>query len=269
MSVELHHSCRAWPWLAGPIFLAFVAVGGALGCDAEEPAEPDASSVHPAVVPTPRSDAHSRERRAAIRERALSGDPVRLVLLGDSITERWGGAGVEIDRRELAPIGTANLGIDGDRTEHLLGRLHDGELDGIDPEVIVLLIGTNNLGRDGPEAVVAGIGAIVEWLHEARPAADLWLLALLPRGFAPDGYERHVVGMTNASLERAARTWPVTFIDVGHALLEPDGRLSRRVSPDGVHLSQEGYARWHAAMRPMLSKAFGEAEMPSPRGAAP
>jgi len=88
MSVELHHSCRAWPWLAGPIFLAFVAVGGALGCDAEEPAEPDASSVHPAVVPTPRSDAHSRERRAAIRERALSGDPVRLVLLGDSITER-------------------------------------------------------------------------------------------------------------------------------------------------------------------------------------
>jgi len=246
---------------------AWVAVGlGALclvaGCGVDESREPHEPAVvdprHPAVVATPRFDGHSQMRRSAIRARSAREPAARILLLGDSITEGWARAGRNVFEQTLEPLGVANLGINGDRTEHVIARLESGELEGFDPEVIVLLIGTNNLVRDSPEAIAAGIGAIVERIRAARPQAKILLVALLPRGALPGTGGRDVAARTNRVIERAARDWPVTWIDVGRFLLDSEGRLPARISPDGLHLSGEGYARLATAIVPSLDALLGQ-----------
>lgn len=230
------------------------------GCDASAPDPAMVAPDVPAVVPHARQDAHTRRRRAAARERVGQGGPIRIALVGDSITEGWRRSGRGVFERGLAPYGAINLGVDGDRTEHVLGRIQEGDLDGIAPALCVLLIGTNNLARDPPGTVVAGIGAVVEALRQARPEAEILLLALLPRGKQREGRARRVVDETNRRLAAAARDWPVTFLDVGTVLLEADGTLAPAVSPDALHLSAEGYARLEAALRPEIERVLGPLE---------
>lgn len=210
------------------------------------------------TVPSLRHDELTLQRRAEIRARAQRG-PAEVLLVGDSITQAWLQAGSAVYARAFAGTTVANLGIGGDRTENVLARL-GGDLEGFDPALVVLLIGTNNLGRDAPADVVAGIGAIVAEIATLRPNAEVLLLALLPRGFEAESEERRAVDAVNLLLAAAAREWPVRWLDVGGAITERDGRLLETIAPDGLHLTEDGYARWSAAMQPTIDALLAQAD---------
>ena len=113
---------------------------------------------------------------------AKKGD-IDLLFLGDSITQGWNNN--EVWRRHFGPRKAANFGIGGDRTEHVLWRIQNGELEGIAPKVTVLMIGTNNSGANTPEEIAQGITAIVDELRKRLPNTKILLLGVFPRGESP------------------------------------------------------------------------------------
>ena len=187
----------------------------------------------------------------------LSGrtDP-RVLCFGDSLTWEWSGpTGRSVWRRRLAPLRTANYGVGGDTTRQAVWRIEAGELDGLHPRVVVLLIGTDNLGdplSDGTDAEVArGVGAVVRALRRRLPHSDVLLLGLLPRQDA--SYCRRVSAV-NRPLAALDDGNSVRFLDMGpHFLLSP-GRISRALyTHDQLHLTPAGYQTWANAMLPRLT----------------
>jgi lysophospholipase L1-like esterase len=209
--------------------------------------------------PTPRlreydwmSVADWNARHEKLLEHSKQGG-IDLLFLGDSITEGW--ADNPTWKARYAPRSAANFGIGGDTTQNVLWRLRNGEVEGLKPKVVVLLIGTNNFGLhdDPPDAVVRGIKAVLVELRKRLPETKVLLLGILPRDADPGTDLRIRIRETNAKLADFDDGHDIRFLDIGHALLEPDGRLSKEVMPDFLHLSEAGYARWAEAMEPVLA----------------
>lgn len=183
-----------------------------------------------------------------------------LVFLGDSITQSWGGPGrtvfasaPEVWQRQYGARRAANFGIAGDRTQHLLWRLQQGALDGLQPRAIVILIGTNNVGSDEPRLIARGIEAVAAEAHERAPGAQLLVLGVLPRGFAADAADRIAVQEINAALR-------VPFLDLTPQFTHPDGSLRAELyGGDGLHLSPAGYALWAAVIEPWIAATLSDA----------
>ncbi|MFN5624510.1 MAG: GDSL-type esterase/lipase family protein [Planctomyces sp.] len=170
---------------------------------------------------------------------------VQLAFLGDSITQGWEAAGRESWQRYFGEKRAVNYGFGGDSTQHVLWRLEHGEFDGLSPEAIVLLIGTNNVrhGDFSPEEIAAGIAKIVSVLGEKCPRSRVLLLGLLPRGAEPADRLRQKCEAVNALLPNLANGERVQYLNVNSVLLEDDGRLSQAIAPDWLHLSADGYDR--------------------------
>lgn len=179
---------------------------------------------------------------------------VQLAFLGDSITQGWEAAGRESWRKYFGDKRAANYGFGGDSTQHVLWRLEHGEFDGLSPETIVLLIGTNNVrhGDFSPEEIAAGIARIVSVLGEKCPRSRVLLLGLLPRGAVPGDRLRQKCEAVNALLPKLADGERVQFLNVNSVLLEDDGGLSEAIAPDRLHLSAEGYERMGRAIAEKL-----------------
>jgi beta-glucosidase len=218
------------------------------------------------VVPVSRTDdwAIGRQNEVLGRVRAATGE-IPIVFLGDSITQGWEGEGKAAWDRDIAPLGALNLGVGGDRTEHVLYRLAAAPLTPLAPRAIVLMIGTNNLGSgtsDAP-ATLAGVRAVVDELLRQCPKATVVLFAIFPRGETMNPM-RGDLCQVNQALERlAAHRWKgrVTFADIGPELIADDGSIAATIMPDHLHLSPEGYAIWSAAVTPKL-----KALLPAPGG---
>ncbi|RYD77452.1 MAG: hypothetical protein EOP84_15520, partial [Verrucomicrobiaceae bacterium] len=150
----------------------------------------------------------------------------------------------------------ANFGIGGDRTEHLLWRITNGELDGIKPKVTVLMIGTNNIGHfndEKPEWAAAGVKKIVETIHSKLPETKVLLLGVFPRG-TPDSAHRKAVEEINkiiAGLDDGKKT---RYLDISKNFLDENGNIPADVMPDKLHPNAKGYDIWHKAMWPVLSE---------------
>lgn len=207
-----------------------------------------------AAVPAPREESWCHDLHRRHLERARQG-PVGLLFLGDSITQGWNGN--EVWKRFYQPRNAANFGINGDRTQNVLWRIRDGELDGIRPKVVVLLIGTNNLNNATTEEIADGVGAIVAEVRHRLPEAKVLLLGIFPRGRKPDA-TREKLGAVNARIARLDDGAHVRFLEIGQVFLEGDGSISREIMPDFLHLSLEGYRRWAEAMEPTLREMLGE-----------
>ena len=193
---------------------------------------------------------------AEIRAHREAGRRVDLVFLGDSITQGWEKEGQAAWAAHFARHHAVALGFGGDRTENLLWRLQHGELDGMSPRAIVLLIGTNNTGErlEDPALTIAGIRANLDEIRRRQPQAKVLLLALFPRDEKPDGLLRRHNARINALLPALADGQQVVFLDLGPALTQPDGTLSRDILPDWLHLSPAGYERWAQGLAPLLSQ---------------
>lgn len=207
-----------------------------------------------------RTDDHFLERHRAflgmVRER-----PIDLLFLGDSITRRWADV-PDLWQRHFGSLRAANFGVGGDATQNVIWRIQHGELDGIAPGVVVLLIGTNNLATNTAAEIAGAIGVIVRSIMERLPSTKVLLLAILPRGSQRrprdddrrSAFYQDKIDAINASLCRLEDGSRVRFLDFGPMLIGPDGELLASHVPDGLHLVGPGYEAWAAAMGPLLAE---------------
>lgn len=226
--------------------------------------------VNTAAIPVSRTgEQWWRERWQAKNKQTREG-PGKLLFIGDSITQGWEGSGREIWDDYYGQRQAVNLGFSGDRTEHALWRLEKGNFEGVDPELAVVMIGTNNTGHSQQPAAetAAGVEAIVETLGERFPEMPVLLLGLFPRGETPDDPLRKLNADINARIAEFDDAERVHYLDIGRAFLDEDGVLSKEIMPDLLHLSEEGYARWAAAMEEKLA-TLGGFEKVTPPGDSP
>jgi lysophospholipase L1-like esterase len=212
------------------------------------------SPAHVATTPVPRDgESWWVERHAKCVEITKAGG-VDLAFLGDSITQGW--EGQPAWEKTFAPLKAANFGFSGDRTEHVLWRLANGELTGLTPKAIVIMIGTNNVGHNSsnPQQTADGVKEIVATLRTKIPTAKILLLAIFPRDEKPDGAMRRQVAEASGLFKDAADGEHVHFLDLGPKFLNEDGTASKEVMPDFLHLSPKGYDIWAAAIAPKLAE---------------
>lgn len=236
--------------------LALSAPAGALAEDLVVSWPPPAlpAGANPAAVATPRGD--WIEQVHAHVQRAHQGG-IDLLFLGDSITAGWlDRYGHQVWNERYGRMKAAAFGIGGDRTEHLLWRLDHGELDGIAPKLIVVLIGTNNTARDSAEQIAEGIAAVVRDVRRRAPSAHVLLMGVFPRGEMPDDPHRAIVREINRRTTRLADEH-VTFLDIGARLVQPDGRISADVLHDFLHFTTRGYNLWADAIAPEIERWVG------------
>jgi beta-glucosidase len=205
------------------------------------------------VTPVPRQGNWMKLHESFVA-RARKGN-VDLLFLGDSITQGWHEN--EVWKRYYGPRRAANFGIGGDRTEHVLWRIQNGELEGINPRVVVLMIGTNNASSNTAEEIAAGIRAIVKELRTRSPESHVLLLGVFPRSQKPDR-TRAKLEEVNREIAKLDDGSHVAFLDIGKAFLNPDGSIAREIMPDFLHLSAKGYRLWADAMEPTLWRLLDE-----------
>jgi lysophospholipase L1-like esterase len=205
------------------------------------------------VVPQPREGAWMEMHKSLLAQTKKG--QIDLLFLGDSITQGWNEN--TIWQRYYGPRHAANFGIGGDRTQHVLWRIQNGELDGIDPKVTVLMIGTNNLSGDTPDEIAQGIKTIVAELRNRLPKTQVLLLGVFPRSPKPDS-AREQIKTINEKIARLDDGSHVRFLDIGKAFLNADGTISPEVMPDYLHLSTKGYRIWAEAMEPTLWSMLDE-----------
>lgn len=220
---------------------------------------------HSAVESSPRPESGWQDRHKLLNQRAAeAGEKARILFIGDSITQGWEGAGKEVWERYYAPRNAVNLGIGGDRTQHVLWRLENGNLAGLKPKAAVVMIGTNNSnGEDNsPDQIVEGVTAIVRKLRETLPDTTVLLLAIFPRG---ENYnaQRGKILQINQVLQRVADGDRVRWIDFGSRFVDDDGLIPRSLMPDFLHLSPEGYALWAETLEPEVARILGETPIAS------
>jgi len=177
-----------------------------------------------------------------------------LVFIGDSITASTRGS--ESWKKTFANYRTANFGIGGDRTQNILWRLQHGEIGALKPKLVVLLIGTNNIGmtdHDIPDTV-RGVAAVVGRLHVAFPSTKVLVLGIFPRDENPNSPVREKVQIINAALAKLDDGKTIFVRDIGKIFLEADGVLSTTVSQDHLHLTEEGLRRWAEALSPIVQQ---------------
>jgi len=209
-----------------------------------------------AVVPVPRDDKWWQERHKSFNDRAAKGD-VDLVFIGDSITQGWEGAGKEVWDRIYAPRKAMNLGISGDRTQHVIWRLDNGNLQGITPKVGVIMIGTNNMADNSAEEIAAGIDGVVKKLREKAPTCRILVLGVFPRSEKPDT-TREKVAKTDRIISSLGEVTNVTYLDIGEKFLQPDKTISKDVMPDFLHLTPKGYQIWADGIESTLKRLLQE-----------
>jgi lysophospholipase L1-like esterase len=198
------------------------------------------------------------KQHEAFVEIAKKGD-VDVLFLGDSITAGWRGNGSEVWAKNFAPLKAANFGIGGDRTQHVLWRILNGELNGIQPRVAVLMIGTNNTSSRDPAADIAeGVTTIVKTIREKSPTTKVLLLAVFPRGEKIPNPGNDILTEVNKTIAKLDDGKNVRFLDIGPKFLGSDGQLPKEIMPDYLHLSPKGYEIWAEAIRPLLNEMLGK-----------
>lgn len=220
------------------------------------PAKPVPAISEPADLPSPKKDADGNIQpgfKAAHENFLKRGkQPIGLLFLGDSITAGWGKAKPIWDER-YAKFQAANFGIGGDRTQHVLWRIANGELDGIQPKVLVLMIGTNNMGYPA-EDIIKGDRKIVEEIHKKLPETKLLLLGIFPRGADASNPAREKIKTVNEALAKLDDGRRTRYLDIGAAFLDASGNIPKEVMPDALHPSAAGYKIWADATQPLLDE---------------
>lgn len=216
----------------------------------------------PADRPMPRRDENSRIAHEELLAKTKQGR-VDVYFVGDSITRRWGATDypqfLENWRANFFGWNAANFGWGADRTQHILWRLQNGEIDGLSPRIIAIQAGANNVGnKPGDEAravdITRGITAIVELCRAKVPDAVIVLTAVFPRG---DAALLPEIARINANLARLADGKRVRFLNVNERLSDASGRLLEGVSGDGLHLNLTGYQVWADGLKPIFAEILG------------
>ena len=215
------------------------------------------------VTPKPQSKEWADEwwilrHQDKLKEVRLRQGNIDLLMVGDSITQGWEdeASSGNLWQEYYVPRKALNIGFSGDRTEQVLWRLQNGEVDGIEPKLTVLLVGTNNTGhrQDPAQDTALGIKAILKELRTRLPTTKIMLLAIFPRSESPADELRLLNAEINGIIAEYADSRTVHFLDIGQIFVNEAGRLKTDLMPDLLHLSPAGYKIWAETMEPFLDK---------------
>jgi lysophospholipase L1-like esterase len=226
----------------------------------------------PADKPTPRTDANSMLAHQQLLEKRTKGK-IDVYFMGNSITRRWGATDypdfLANWKSNFFGWNAADFGWGADRIEHMLWRIENGELDGVNPKVIVILAGTNNVGaQPGNDEKVAdisrGLKALLDLCRSKAPNATIILTGIFPRNdniaVVPE------INRINANLSRFADGTRVRYLNVNDKLASADGVLFDGMTMDKLHPTVKGYQIWADALKPLLREILGP---PAATDAAP
>ena len=210
-----------------------------------------------------RSDANSQAAHNQLITKAHAGI-INIYFIGDSITRRWGA----LDYPEFLANwnhnfhgwNAADFGWGGDRTQNMLWRLDHGEFDGVQPKIIAIQAGTNNLGDiEGDQAQIdsisAGIKALIDASRARAPQATIVVTGVFVRSDKPQ-YNAVINGI-NSKLAALADGNKLRFINLNDALADSNGQLAKAMSVDGLHLSSQAYQLWADALKPVFTAILG------------
>lgn len=226
----------------------------------------------PADKAVPRSDQNSMKAHEQLVEKARKGG-IDLYFLGDSITRRWGTSDAQYSafyenwKRNFFGWNAGNFGWGGDTTQNILWRITNGELDGVNPKVIVLMAGTNNVGSKSPKDaadaeskasdVANGIKAIIDVCRKQAPKATIIVVGIFPRN--DNMAVMPVINSINAKIARFANGKKVRFLNVNAKMADKNDKLLPGIAvPDGLHLDVGGYQVWADGLKPLLRKLLGK-----------
>ena len=213
--------------------------------------------LHSATKPEPRSGGWTK-RHESFNKRVAQGN-CDLIFIGDSITQGWEGSGKGTWEKYYANRKALNLGISGDRTEHVIWRLDNGNLrNQKKAKAAVVMIGTNNTGHvmQDPTEVRDGVERIVSTLRARCPEAKILILGVFPRGVKPDDAKRKNNIEINKLISKFHNGERIHYLDISDKFLTTEGILTKEVMPDALHPRQKGYEIWAEAIEPKL-KEFG------------
>ena len=218
-----------------------------------------AADLHQCVKPVPR-EGKGYERFLELNQRVKENEgKAEVIFVGDSITQGWEGNGKAVWAKYYASRHALNLGIGSDHTQHVLWRLDHGNLDGLKPKAAVLLIGVNNIPdtNNTPRHVLEGVTAVVRRLREKLPETKVLLLGIFPlrEDFCD---QRGKALQVNQALHKLDDGQWIRFLDIGHLFIQPDGKISKDMMRDFLHLSSTGYRLWAEAIEPELAAMLGE-----------
>ncbi len=211
---------------------------------------------NPAVIAAPRDEWVARVQGTLDQ---TAGKHFDLIFDGDSITDFWRGTGRSVWMERYGSIKAFDFGISADKVENLLWRLQQGQVDGLDPKLVVLMIGTNNSGRDSVDQIAEGISLVTAEYLKRCPHAQILLLGVFPRSPLASDPIRAKIAAINKKIA-ALQSDRVTYLDIGRKFLEPDGTLTREIMPDFLHPSAKGYQIWADAIQPVVDKYFPKAK---------
>ena len=219
--------------------------------------------------PKARTDKNSEIAHEQLLQKKTQGR-IDIYFEGDSITRRWGATDypqlLENWKSNFFGWNAADFGWGADRIENILWRLENGELDGINPKVIVLLAGTNNIGRMPPpdmdravENVTAGLKAVVRVMQEKAPDAVIIVTGIFPRNdnmaVIPE------IDRINDNLSKMADGKHIRYLNINDKLANADGKLYDGMlnERDKLHPTLKGYQVWADALKPIFTELLGPA----------
>src|SRR5262245_39033720 len=235
------------------------------------------SLIVPADKAAPRTDKNSQIAHEQMLEKAKKGG-IDVYFVGDSITRRWGASDPQYKamlanwNENFFGWNAADFGWGADSIQHILWRLENGELDGVNPKVIVILAGTNNVtgARPGDDVKVAdisaGIKAILSVCQEKAPQVTIILTAIFPRS----GNNMQTIDKVNENIAKFADGKKIRFLNVNQKLADENGKLFDGMMVDGLHPTVKGYQVWADGLKPIFTELLGppakEDHAPPPTG---
>jgi lysophospholipase L1-like esterase len=239
----------------------------AMGQAAKSPGPETTSKTQPdsAAIAAPRTDANSMLAHQQLVAKAKAGG-IDLYFLGDSITRRWGctdpqwSAMMANWKQNLYGWNAANFGWGADRLQNILWRVQNGELDGVNPKVIVILAGTNNVGNHPGDSskvadILAGFKALIATCHEKAPAAKIVLTGIFPRNDNPAVLPE--IRQINDQLAKLSDGQAILYLNVNDKLADANGNLFEGMTVDKLHPAVKGYQVWADGLRPILTQLLG------------
>jgi lysophospholipase L1-like esterase len=182
---------------------------------------------------------------------------IDVLFMGDSITDFWRNstgayAGKSVLDKYWSNLKIANFGIAGDTTQGVIYRLQNGEGQGFTPKAVMLMIGTNNTGRNSAAEIAEGVGAVVLELQKDFPNAKILLLGIFPRNTAKDPV-RATISEINNTISKLHDGKSVFYLDIGAKFLDGDGNIPKDVMSDALHPTTKGYEIWAEAVKEPLA----------------
>ncbi len=220
-----------------------------------------ATNQNVATTPAHRlGEAWWKQRHEHCVEITKQGADRELIFIGDSITQGWEGGGKATWEKYYAGRKAANFGFSGDRTEHVLWRMDNGEILGMHPKLAIIMIGTNNIGHksSGATETAEGVKLIVEKLRKNMPETKILLLGIFPRGANNSDAMRIATDAATAQFKSLHDGVHVFFEDERKIYLTTTGDIWKNLMPDMLHPNAFGYELWAKAMEPTVRRLLGE-----------